>query len=1472
MRPTVGSVMALKVLHAGDGYTYLMRQVATGDTPRQGRDPLTAYYQAEGNPPGQWIGTGITALGVHGEVREDQMQALYGERLHPEANTLIAAALADGKSYREAAKTVQLGRRLAQYDNDIPLLKETRAAYHRFEQEHHRRPSIAERRDIKENTAAALLALHDPDRTVTDTRIRAYITDELGRARQPVSGFDLVFSQPTKTADILWALGDHHTRTAIEQAHHDAVHAAIAYLEQEAAFSRAGKAGIAHVDTGGLIATAFVHRESRAGDPNLHTHVAVANTAHCTDGRWRTLDSRQLHHVAVSASEVYNAAWERGITHRLNPTWTTTPRGPGKRPVRDIAGLPAEWTAGFSQRRTQIEAVYDHLVARYVRDHGTTPPRTVQLKIAQQAALTDRPDKQGLRSLHNQLADWHHRAHHMRPDLDIATVVHNAVNTGTPTPSAHQIDVARMSAQVIEAVSEHRATWTVYHVRAEVERQLRGHRFDSEHHHHTLRDTITHRALHHNSLRLDTDPIPVPAMLRRSTGESVLRRRGFTRHTSQAILDAEHRLVTAARTHYGPVVPDRVLNKVFQHLDRRTRGRNRVVLNPGQRALVRSFVSSGRALTVAIGPPGTGKSTAMKAVATAWNTTGGRVIGLAPSAAAASVLGDLLGIPADTIHSLVTAHTHHHPVDIRAGDMLLVDEAGMAGTRMLDHIHTLATQRGAVVRLVGDYRQLAAVEAGGALRLIHTQTGGVELTDVHRFHDPAEARAVLQVRVGDLRATTWYTDHHRLHGGPQAAILDRLYTAWRADRDNGHTTIMSSDTNTIAAELSARAQTELRATGHVDPTGIPLRDGNHAGQGDTVVTRLNRRDLHPRLTEHVKNGDLWTVLRVNPDGSIKVRHHKHKGTITLPAHYVAHFVELGYAATIHRTQGITVDRAHTHLSPHATRQLATVALSRGTDENHLYLDTTQVLDPDEPPTLPGDLYYRHRETHPTTTAFTRILTHDATEKTATETRHEARELPHRLDTQVPEYEHALDLYHHNDPETQAEHWIHQALPDLADTVLGDEAWPALQAVLHEIHDIGHNPTPLLGARAADRELRTAKSITKVLHHRLTQQLDQLQPTPLETIHKGHKVGTIPAWLPTPPPTDEPAPDDTHAELRHWIHTKQRAIAHRVEQLAHRTAHTRPPWLSHLEPPPQDPDRHRNWLHLAGQVAAYRERWNIPDTDPALLGPPAQGIRRRARQWLEHLLSTAQSANGGPIRPAMSSTATKRPPSWHRICHDITEYLDWQAVQWIRQALPAHAGTLLADAAWPALAQRMHQVHDTGTDPVTALTIAYTAREARTAESLAKVMHYRLGRTLPKGISPDVQAIAVAEPLAAARAMRDRLARAGRDRCRHSPAPLASAGPVEPTSSRSDGPACPNALTPGPDFFRQLADASSAYLDHTAVHRDNDTDHARLDPLNARAARLAAELRLRNLGRGNHQRTNQLNPEAWLRRGGPRIGP
>ncbi|MFJ8815259.1 MobF family relaxase [Amycolatopsis thermoflava] len=1211
--------MTPRVLHAGDGYTYLTRTVASGDVQRERGTSLSDVYAVTGDPPGVWVGSGCADLSISGEVTEEHMLALFGEGLRPDADAFIAERIAEGASIDHAIKAARLGRRMPEYKQDIPLVGALRAAVASFTQQHQRRPTVAERHEIKFEVGRRLLEEKLGHPVTTERKIRRFLQDELGRARQPVSGFDLVFA-PVKSVSLLWALGGHRIREEVERAHRDAWQAALAYAEQEAAFARVGAAGVAQIETSGFVATAFDHRESRVGDPHLHTHVAVANRVLAVDGKWRTLDGQQVFKVAVSASEMYNATLEQLLTERLGVQWAPRAVGRGRQPVREVAGMPREWIVGFSRRRAQIEAGYDRLVADYVAAHGRTPSRSVQFRLAQQAQLgRDRPAKVAPVPLDEARARWRSAAGEMTPELSVEERIEACVPGPAAVPRESLVDLAALGAAVVAAVSDKRATWTIYHVRAEALRQLAKVPFESMRERRRALETVVGYAIQRHSVQLDLFPHLTPELLQRSDGEPVFHRRGSTRYTSTEILACEDRLLADTEVRRGPVVSDRVRRRTVREFER-SRG---ISLNPGQQALVEHFVSSGAAIAVGIGPPGGGKSTVMRAVRAAWETTGGRVIGLAPSAAAASVLHDELnagdpetpGRPpaarADTLHSLTTRYAEGLDLDVEPGDMLLVDEAGMAGTRTLDTVRRIAEERGAVMRLVGDHRQLTAVEAGGTLRLLFHDAGGVELDEVRRFADPEEARAVLRFRVGDPGAIGFYEKHDRLIGGVRAAVLDQLYRDWQADVASGATSIMMSDSRDVARELSARAQADGRARGEVAETGVRLVDDTVAGVGDRVVTRANRR----RFTvsggrDFVKNGDLWTVRAVHDDHSLTVRHVRHGGQVTLPADYVAECVELGYAATVHRSQGLTVDIARAFLSVSAVREAALVALSRGVRGNYAYLDVEEIQEVDEPEVLPGELFYRHRETTLAAKGLARILRREGAERSATEELRDAQEAPFQLDNAVPRYEHALVVWRGENAAAEAEEWVREAMPDHADDIVADEAWPALQNVLHTARAGGADPAALLRETAGQRELATAESVAKVMHYRISEAMPPLDPGPAHP-------PMLPGWVPAPPPLDDPRHDAEPEvlELAEWLHDRAGDIAVRVQELGERVAEDRPRWAARLGELPDDPLDRATWLEVAGQVAAYRERWGFGDEVDTFLPRDDGGAQRRAHDWV-----------------------------------------------------------------------------------------------------------------------------------------------------------------------------------------------------------------------------------------------------------------
>lgn len=361
-------------------------------------------------------------------------------------------------------------------------------------------------------------------------------------------------------------------------------------------------------------------------------------------------------------------------------------------------------------------------------------------------------------------------------------------------------------------------------------------------------------------------------------------------------------------------------------------------LDAGQLDLAHQVACSEHVLTVGIGPAGAGKTTAMKLAIAAVEGAGLHAHGVTVSAAAAEQLQQATGMPSSTIAKWLL-DIEHGIRGVAAGDVIVVDEAGMASARDLARITEIAARAGAFVRLVGDDRQLQAIGAGGAVRMVAAEVGAVRLDQVHRFHGADEAAASLQLR--EHGNVDWYITNHRIHGGNVAKVMGDIVDGWAADEAAGRSSLMIAGTNHEIATLNVMAQERRVTDGEVDLTAgvVELADGNRAGVGDRVVTRRNdRRMTLDRGQGFVKNGDLWTVVEVLDDGAVRVVDPLGRGAV-LPAEYVAVNTGLGYATTVHRAQGQTVDNARILITNTTSRESLYVGLTRGRATNEVYAIT-----------------------------------------------------------------------------------------------------------------------------------------------------------------------------------------------------------------------------------------------------------------------------------------------------------------------------------------------------------------------------------------------------------------------------------------------------------------------------------------------------------------------------------------------------
>lgn len=1213
-----GRLLSLHKLTAGDGYTYLTRHIAGGDVQRERGQDAADYYTAEGNPPGRWAGRGLAALEVRDPaVTEQAMRNLYGLGIHPEAERVKKEYLAEHltenlttaqvkKVHRQAEKAAELGGPFRSYASP----------------EHFQR-RVDQRLDaIREETG------REP--TEADTK-RAMMLEARAQ-RAAVAGYDLVFS-PVKSVALLWALHpDPEIRAGIRQAHEEAMASALEMLERHAAYTRTGRNGIAQIATRGMVAVAFDHYDSRDGDPNLHTHYVVSNKVQGTDGIWRSLDARALYRMTVAASEHYNTALETLISNRYGIRFSAREDTPeGKQPVREVTGIPLTIIDHYSSRRTALEARYAELVRTYRREHGYDPTRKASYQLARQATLETRQNKKQPRSLATMRETWN-TALLASFGRNGERAIVGAVPARPRKIKPESLDVGALAAKVTAAVETSRSTWTRWNLHAEAERLMRTeHRFTSlDEQKRAVALVVEEAASDRHSVRVDAPPITdEPTQLRRKGGESVFTQHAAERYTSTLILETEQRLLHAAQHEFVPSLDPQIAHILLAGIEHASG----TTLDPGQRELAVRFACHPARITVGLGPAGSGKTTAMSAFTALTRESGHRVIPLATSSASAAVLANQLGVPAENLHKFLYEHldgfhtetlragsripARLRHLDVRPGDVILVDEAGLAGTPNLDRLLTVARQYQARIVLLGDYRQLGAIESGGALRLLANDAGAVELTRLYRFADPAEAAATLKLRVGDASALAFYAENRRIRTGSRDGMTEAAYQGWRTDMLAGKRTILTAATGIDTTRLSAQAREDRVAVGQVEADGVELRDGNLAGVGDWIITRENNRKL---LThggrDFVKNGDGWTILARHDDGALIVEHDKHHGRLTLPAGYVREHVQLLYASTVIRTQGLTVETAHPLITEEMTREELYVALTRAQFHTTLYVATHDILPLDEDERT--DYPRNDPRAYAGVEILLRILNTEGAELSATESMRESQRLAGSLATLAPYFQHTLEIvsrpgYHR---------LVHETFDEqLAQEVTDSPTWASLRRTLIAAEQAGHHGGFLLKQAAERENLGGASDPAERLDLRINAYLDR-RPTGAMSDEAGQ-----PRWLTIPARSHTELDPELHGYLR----TLEELTALRVQELRQLTMKEQPAWAADLSE-----DR-------AAVVAAFRDQHQITEENPGQpLGPfiPAASADHHTYRQALHALG-AGGGEGGDTRPAGRRRAPQR---------------------------------------------------------------------------------------------------------------------------------------------------------------------------------------------------------------------------------------
>ncbi|QGU08808.1 ATP-dependent RecD-like DNA helicase (plasmid) [Corynebacterium occultum] len=950
--------MSVRVINAGDGYAYLLDSVAAHDDTSSAGTSLSDYYQATGTPPGRWFGHGITGLGattigtgvVVGEV---QMAALYGEGLHPDA---------DHQMLHEGAtiKDVQLGRRFPLYTQGVPVLGAIKQAEAQFLSAHQRRPTTKERTALGLEVARPHYETAHGVTTSSPREVLAWLNEEKNKVKQATSGVDLTFS-PQKSVSVLWALGDEETRQAIEEIHQETVTDCLSWIEDHVLFTRTGHRGERQLKARGMIAATFVHFDTRAGDPDLHTHCLISNKVQAdpeTPGmsrgdvdKWRSVDASHLLKNSALIGQRYQHLLTQRLNQRLGLEFRPRVTAEEKQPVWEVAGIDDGLIEQFSSRRTMARPVYESYAADYASTHGHAPSDRVRYRLWQQAILDTRDAKKPAQSLAEHRTRWAALADGqvLSAQRLAATAPARQVFPEAGT-EAYQEAVAFLAHQATEDTRGRRAEFYQRHLTTSITMRLHQWRFTSEEVAEQARQDAVDWAREHLIVAL-TPPADesLPAALLREDGRVIDQDADSVMLTAKATLAEEARVLDAIDE---PTAYLATHTSVTQALEKHA-AESGLVLNQGQQLLVSHLTESGAQLTAGVGPAGTGKTAAMAVVASLWQAHDRQVIALAPSATAAQHLGADIGTEGHTLASLTyrwRGIIGNHPqsldhlgVSLTPGDMLLVDEAGMATTADLAALVEIAQTSGAVVRLVGDPHQLDAVETGGLFRTLVKRDQSVELDQVMRMGaDTDQAHAGLRLRHGDGAGLDLYHQRGWVHHGARVDMVAGAAQAHLADEQAGHTGILIASTRADVDTANHIIRDTRCERGLVDTEGpqVTLGTGHQAAAGDVILTRRNQTVGGQR----VLNGQRFTITQVHADGSLVVTGEQRRRPLVLPGSYVAEHVQLGYAATVHRAQGVTVDITRAIVGPGTDRRGLYVAATRGKKQNHLYVTEDTRID------------------------------------------------------------------------------------------------------------------------------------------------------------------------------------------------------------------------------------------------------------------------------------------------------------------------------------------------------------------------------------------------------------------------------------------------------------------------------------------------------------------------------------------------
>ena len=655
------------------------------------------------------------------------------------------------------------------------------------------------------------------------------------------------------------------------------------------------------------------HYTSRAGDPHRHLHLQI-NARMWAAGAWRGIHSVGVRDSIEAINGIGHAAVATDPQFRSVLAAHGLTLDPETSEIRELA----PYVGAFSARTAQIRRNVDRYEAAWRTDHpGEEPGPKLREAWDRRAWAEARPDKVIPTDGLELVARWNGELR----ELGYRDPTEAVPLTGT---RPGWIDRDAAADLVVSILGAKRSAWNTADLRGKTEVLLAQTCL--------LADPAARAELAEDITAQATDRC-VKLLNRTDVPEH------FRSLSSPQVLAVEADIVA------------RIARRAAQPARRaRVAGRGLVRIDPTQASVVGTLAGDGP-LVVVEGAAGAGKTTALRSVQQLLSRQGHRVLVVTPTLKAAEVATAETGAEGHSAAWLIHQHgwrwdadghwtrqtnpAPHAEAQLRAGDLLLVDEAGMLDQDAARALLTIADETGARVALVGDRHQLPAVGRGGvldhAVAWAHP-TAVVTLEKVHRFTDPGYAALSLRMRTGENPGGVFDELHRRGQVMIHASEVERSEVLAMIGAGGA---LVVADTRQQVAELNAA----IRDHSHVaeGSTAETITDaGDRVGLGDRVTTRRNDPDLQ------VANRQTWKVVGVGEDGSLRLRGHGRDREV--PADYATLFVELAYATTVHGAQGETVDSAHLLIGEHTGAAAAYVAMTRGRGSNTAHLVAESVDD------------------------------------------------------------------------------------------------------------------------------------------------------------------------------------------------------------------------------------------------------------------------------------------------------------------------------------------------------------------------------------------------------------------------------------------------------------------------------------------------------------------------------------------------